>query len=119
MPIKAATNSLAASNINSPKQTIKTNIGSTRVMPTKMLNRINKVVEGKGIVAVAAAIPIHRDGRKPKRAWRVLLDSGSDGNLIFLKTTDVKSINTTKRRHPLVWGVANGEFKPLKLVMLS
>ena len=101
MPIKAATNYLALSNDDGREQTIKTNFGSSRATSTRTLNNYKNVVRGNGIAAVAAAIPIFRDGREPKRAWRVLLDSGLDGDLIFIKTADVKSINPIKRTHPL------------------
>ena len=61
-----------------------------------------KVVEGDGVAAVTAAIPVYRDGREPKRAWRVLLGSGSDVDLIFIKSADVESINPQKRTRYLV-----------------
>ena len=76
MPIKAAANYLAASNDNGREQTIKTNLGSSRATPTRTLNNCKNVVRGNGIAAVAAPIPVFRDRREPKRAWRVLLDSG-------------------------------------------
>ena len=102
MPIKAATNYLATSNDDGREQTIKTNLGRLRAASIRTLNNYKNVVKGNGIAAVADAIPVSRDGREPKRAWRVLLDGGSDGDLIFTKTADVKSINSIKRTHPLV-----------------
>ena len=115
MPIKAVTKSLAASNDDGREQTINTNIGSSWTTFNRTLNRIKNFVNGNGIAAVAAAIPVYRDGREPKRAWRVLPDSGSDGDLIFIKSADVKSINPIKRTHPLVWGTSNGDFKTTKV----
>ena len=47
----------------------------------------------------------------PERAWRVLLECGSDGDLIVIKPADVKNINPLKRIHPLVWGTSNGDFE--------
>ena len=91
MPIKAVTNTLAP------------------------LNRIKHVVKGDGIAIVAVAIPIYPDRREPKRAWRVLLDSGSNDNLIFTKSADAKSINPIKRTHPIVWGTSNGDFETTKV----
>ena len=85
MPIKAATKSLAASNEDGCEQTMKTNIDSLRATFNRTLNRIKNIVKGDGIAAVAAAIPVYQDGHEPKRAYRVLLDSGSDSNLIFCK----------------------------------
>ena len=72
-----------------------------------------KVVKGDGVGSVAAAIPVYRDEHGPKRAWRILLDSGSDGDLIFVKSADVESINPQKRMHSLCsledlkWGFQN------------
>ena len=100
MPIKAATNYLAASNDDGREQPIKTNFGRSGATSTRTL--IKNIIKGNGIAGVAAAIPVFGDGRMPKRAWRVLLDSGSDGDLIFIKSADVKSTNPIKRMHPLV-----------------
>ena len=55
-------------------------------LETKFTNKISKVVTGDGVLAVAVATLVQKEGaRPPTRAWRVLLDSGSDGNLIFVK----------------------------------
>ena len=113
MPIKAATNYLAASNDDGREQPIKTNFGRSGATSTRTL--IKNIIKGNGIAGVAAAIPVFGDGRMPKRAWRVLLDSGSDGDLIFIKSADVKSTNPIKRMHPLVWGGSNGDFKTTKV----
>ena len=83
MPIKATTNYLAASNDNGREQTIKTNLGSSQATSTRTLSNFKNFIKGRKIAAVAAAIPVFRDGRMPKRAWRVLLDSRSDGDLIL------------------------------------
>ena len=66
-------------------------------------------------MAVAAAILVYRDKSEPKRAWRILLDSESDGDLIFMKTADVRSINLVKRTQPLVWGISHGDFRTTKV----
>ena len=57
--IKAATKSLAKSNNNGCEQTIKINIGSSRATFNRTLNKIKNSVEGDGIAAVAAAIPVY------------------------------------------------------------
>ena len=111
MPIKTATNYLAASNDVGREQTIKTNFGSSRATYSRTSNNYKNAVKGNGIAAAAVAVPVFRDGHKPKRAWCVLLDSGLDGDLIFIKTADVKVRNPIKRTHPLVWGTSNGDFK--------
>ena len=85
----------------------------------KTTYKLQKNVKGNGIAAVAAAIPVYRDRREQKRAWRVLLDSGLDGDLIFIKSADVESINPRKRTHSIVWGTSTGDFQTKKLVVLS
>ena len=75
---------------------------NTRSTSTRTLNRIKDVGKGDGVASIVAAIPVYRDVHEPKRAWHVLLDSGSDGDLIFIKADDVKSINPIERAHPLV-----------------
>ena len=115
MPIKAATTRRATSSSDAREQTIKINFGCSKATLTRTPNNFKTVAKGDGIAAVAVAIPIHRDGRQPKRAWRVLLDSGSDGDLIFTKNAEVKNINPIKRTHPLVWGTSNGDFKTTKV----
>ena len=83
---------------------------------TKLSNKITKVVTGDGVSAVAVATLVTKDGaRPPKRAWRVLLDSGSDGDLIFIKKADLKHTNPKKRTHPNIWGTSNGAFKTTKV----
>ena len=82
---------------------------------TKTTNKLSKVVTGDGVSTVVVATLVTRDGREPKRAWRVLLDSGSDGDLIFIKKADVKNANQTKRTHPILWGTSNGTFKTTKV----
>ena len=118
MLIKAATN-LASLNVDGCKQTIKTNLGSSRATPIRTTldkhkttyKTTKKIVKGNGVAAVAAAIPVYQDGRKPKRAWCILLDSGSDGDLIFGKSADVKSTNPQKKTHSLVWGTSSRDSK--------
>ena len=68
MTIKVATNYLATSNDDGRKQTIRTNIGSLRTTSNRTLSNFKNVVKGNGIAAVAASIPVYRDGREPKRA---------------------------------------------------
>ena len=83
---------------------------------TRFTNKISKVVTGDGVSAVAVATLVPKDGaRPPTRAWRVLLDSGSDGDLIFVKKADLKHTNPEKRTHPNIWGTSNGAFKTTKV----
>ena len=50
---------------------------------TEITNKISKVVTGDGVLLGAVATLVTKDGaRPPTRAWRVLLNSGADGDLI-------------------------------------
>jgi hypothetical protein len=86
--------------------------------PIKIVDKTTKtpkmaVVKGEGISAIVAAMPIFKYGKRehPKRAWKCLLDSGSDGDLILIKKKDLQNIPTTKRYLPLNWNTSNGTFK--------
>ena len=46
---------------------------------------------------------------------RVLLDSGSDGGLIFITKKDLKNIPHKKRYVPEIWETSNGTFKTTKV----
>jgi hypothetical protein len=41
---------------------------------------------------------------------RVLLDSGSSGDLLFMKKGSSKRISVVKRVVPQLWGISNGAF---------
>ena len=60
-------------------------------------------VNGDGISTVIAAIPYFKDGNKeqPKQAWKYLLGSGSDGNLIFIRKRALRNIPNSKRYVPV------------------
>ncbi len=45
-----------------------------------------------------------------KRTIRVLLDSGSSGDLLFIKKGASKSMATVRRAVPHSWGTSNGTF---------
>ena len=63
------------------------------------------VVNRDSINAVITTMPYLKDGNKeqPKQYWRCLLDSGSDGNLIFMKKRNVCTIPNVKMYVPLGW----------------
>jgi hypothetical protein len=45
-----------------------------------------------------------------KKTIRVLLDSGSSGDLLFMKKGSSKGISVVKRVVPQSWGTSNGTF---------
>ena len=73
-------------------------VDKTRNTPTKA------VVNGDSIRVVIAAMPYFKDGKVSlKQAWRCLLDSESDGNLIFIKEKGLCNIPNVKRYIPLIY----------------
>ena len=73
------------------------------------------VVEGEGVSAAVLAQPLLKHNKPAKRAWRVLLDSGSDGDLAFVHKKDLKNIHYTDRFHPIKWETSNGAFTTTKV----
>ena len=82
------------------------NINTVSINVVNLTNIIHstsccKVVTGQGITTATSAIPQLRS-IKPESSdnsvvWRVLFDSGSDGNLIFLKRSKRHTIDVHKR----------------------
>ncbi len=50
-----------------------------------------------------------------QKTIRVLLDSGSSGDLLFLKKGSSKNISIVRRAVPQSWGTSNGTFKTDKV----
>ena len=77
-------------------------------MPIKVVDKTtlttlhNKVTKGEGNVSTIAGIPLYANHRKyAKNAWRVLLDSGSEGDILFIHKSQTykRDCIKTKRRH--------------------
>jgi len=91
---------------------------------TAPINSVNRnfklskeVVKGDGLHTSVFAIPKYRSKRaeKSKRVWRVLLDSGSDGDLLFRHPDNHKNIPAKERFKPQRWQVSNGTFATTKV----
>ena len=86
----------------------------------KHSNKLQKqVVKGNGISATIVAIPKHKSSKKSKDLWRVLLDSGSDGDLLFIHRDSNKNIPWKERIAPQKWRTSNGTFKTTKVGVLE
>ena len=87
---------------------------SNNTMPSKIVDKFlynlqQKVVIGTGLITSVPAITYSSDSNQAKRVLRVLLDSGSDGDLLFLYDRD--KLTPTKRRiSPQKWRTSNGTF---------
>ena len=70
-----------------------------------------------GISTSVVAIPqlIKRGEQTAKRIWRILLDSGSDGDLLFVHPRNKEYIPSKERLHPQKWTTSNGTFKTTKV----
>ena len=76
------------------------------------------VVKGRGIITATLAIPQlreHNESSKTKKVWKVLFDSGSDGDIAFIRKSEKASIDMHKRLHPQRWKTSNGIFETNKV----
>ena len=86
----------------------------SNTMPNKIVDKFlynlqQKVVIGSGLITAIPAITYSSNSNHAKRVLRVLLDSGSDGDLLFLYDGDTLT-PTKKRISPQKWRTSNGTF---------
>jgi hypothetical protein len=77
------------------------------------LNCTNLMLNSKNIRSDRAIVPdpgISSGLFVKNKTIRVLLDSGSSGNLLFMKKGSSKCISVVKRVVPQSWGTSNGTF---------
>jgi hypothetical protein len=88
------------------------------------LNSVNKnyklmkdLVKGNGLHTAVCAIPKFRSKRaeNSKIVWKVLLDSGSDGNLLFIHPDNNEYIPSKVRFKPQWRCTSNGTFVTTKV----
>ena len=102
---------------NSPKKTINSPIKIVENSKSaKYKNKyLNQVVNGKGISAAIGAVPIsykdNKEGLPTEVWWQTLLDSGSDGDLLFITKKQLKNIPYEKRYAAKKWQTSTGTFK--------
>ena len=73
-------------------------------------------MKGRGITTAMAAIPQLRGKiESSKRVWTIIFDSGSDGDISFIKTSDKASIGMHNRLHPQKRKTSNGIFETTKV----
>ena len=69
-------------------------------------------------MSATVAIPQLRaktESANNRKVWRVLFDSGSDGDIAFLKKSERSSIDMHNRLHPQKWKTSNGIFETNKV----
>ena len=77
----------------------------------------NRVVKGKGLCTTIEGI-VHTNrtpAKEAKRVWRILLDSGADGDILFRHPTNKEYIPVKERFAPCKWRTSNGTFKTTKV----
>ncbi len=77
----------------------------------KDLNQSNKHLNG-------LSEPVSNVSERPlvkQKTIRVLLDTGSSGDLLFIKKGSQKYISTVKRAVPQSWGLSNSTFQTKKV----
>ena len=75
-------------------------------------------MNGRGYATATAAIPQLKDtseSSNTKKVWKVLFDSGSDGDIAFIKKSEKACIDMHKRLHPQRWKTSNGIFETNKV----
>ena len=81
-----------------------------------------QVVKGRGNQSATAAIPQLRENAespKQKKVWKVLFDSGSDGDIAFIYKRDKASIKMQNRLHPQRWKTSNVIFETHKVGIIK
>ena len=85
----------------------------------KSLNKHQKqVITGSGVCCTVIGIPTFK-AKKAKRPWRILLDSGSDGDILFNHRGRKEYIPSKERFAPQKWRTSNGTFKTTKVAKLE
>ena len=58
------------------------------------------VVKGRGVTIAMAVIPQLKGKNQPSKLWKVLFDSVSDGDIVFIRKSEESSIGMHNRLHP-------------------
>lgn len=70
-----------------------------------------KVRKGMGLKTVILGSPVFkRRLNKRTRPYRILLDTGSDGDICFLTRSEFLKFEALRKSHPSVWTTSNGDF---------
>ena len=117
------------------------NNSNFNTMPIKIVDKKtddlkSRVVRGTGVRTAIAGIPMFTENKQKgkkarrkrastnnkqqsaKRVWRVLLDSGSDGDLLFVRKGTLE-VPYTRRNAAQRWRTSNGTFETSKVGSLD
>ena len=70
----------------------------------------SRIRKGVGLKTVVVGAPIFKKGNRRTRPLRILLDSGSDGDIAFLTRSDFLKYEAVRRSYPSTWNTSNGTF---------
>ena len=91
----------------------------TDTVPIKIVDtNKKKVVIGTGLATSVPAI-LNSHSEKKKRILRVLLDSGSDGDLVFVQEGTKSYISFKERYAPQKWRTSNGIVTTIKVGVMD
>ena len=80
----------------------------------------NRVVKGTGTVTHISGIPLNSNNKQSsKRVWKVLLDSGSSGDILFRHANETCDVPFKERFRPQNWRTSNGTFTTNKVGILD
>ena len=100
------------------KNSEQTNTVPIKVVGSEKLH--NQVAIGSGLcTAIVAILDIDNKYGGAKRALRVLLDSGSDGDLVFVKKGSRLKVPYKERYAAQTWRTSNGTFKTTNVAKLD
>jgi hypothetical protein len=86
-----------------------------KIVENSVYSLQNKVVKGTGIVTSVPAILYTNNSKGAKRVLRVLLDSGANGDLLFVQEGTKCPIPFKERYKPQKWRTSNGTFETSKV----
>jgi len=90
--------------------------------PEKLLNKPNKWLNPKKKHLKGLYEPNNDASKRllvKQKTIRVLLDTGSSGDLLFIKNRSQRYIPTTKRAVPQLWGTSNGTFQTKRMGVID
>ena len=90
------------------------NLPSTPIKVANLKKYCEKVVTGEGVHCCIESVPINHfeniEGNLPTVWYKTLLDSGSDGDLIFVTKEQLKQIPQVKKNVANEWSTSTGKF---------
>ena len=89
-----------------------------KIVDTNYSNSKNKVVIGTGLATSVPAI-LNSHSEKKKRILRMLLDSGSDGDFVFVQEGKKMYIPFKERNVPQKWRTSNETFTTTKVGVMD